>query len=102
MPTLNPEVQVKIYFKHDGKGLKDAEHAVDGFHGTLKRVGELAAGIGLERLAEKFIQVGKAAADFAVDTASKFEQWKMSFDTMLGSSEKASVLLSQISDFATK
>lgn len=58
--------------------------------------------MGLERLAEKFLEVSKAAGAFALNTAASFEQWKISFDTMLGSSEKSSKLLNQISDFAIK
>src|SRR3712207_7919881 len=51
------------------------------------------SGVGLERLAEKFVDLGRSASTFAVKTATDFEQWKIAFDTMLGSSEKAGQLM---------
>jgi tape measure domain-containing protein len=102
MPSLGETINIEIKVNSDTKGVDDAKTKVEGFGGSLQRIGEIAAAIGLERLAQKFLQVGEDAAKFAITTAGSFEQWKISFDTMLGNSEKASQLLSQISDFAMK
>jgi len=61
---------------------KNAEQAKFAF-------GAMAAGIGL--LGTK-----------ALKTAGAFEQWKVSFTTMLGSAEKADKLLAKVRDFAAK
>lgn len=60
-------------------------------------VGELAV-TGITSAFSKLKDAGK----FALESASDFEQNRIAFDTMLGSAEKAKVLLKQVSDFAAK
>lgn len=96
------ELKAKITTEADLGGVDKAENALGKFGGTLNRISEIAAGVGLERLAEKFVDLGQKISSFAVKTGADFEQWKVAFDTMLGDSAKSSKLLSQISDAAAK
>lgn len=98
----NDRVQAKIDLIKGKDETGDVKNSLTSFGGSLTRIGEIAAGLGLERLAEKIIDVGRNAASAAVSTGIQFEQWKIGFDTMLGSAEKSSKLLSEISDFAKK
>jgi tape measure domain-containing protein len=104
MPLLggNSNVEINIKVNSDTKGVDEAKTKVEGFGGSLERIGEIAAGIGLARLGEQFLEFGKQVSMFAINTAADFEQWKVSFDTMIGDSTKASKLLKEISDFAIK
>ena len=49
MAKLEP-VQLDIITKSDGKGIDDASKKIDGFGGTLQRIGSIAAGIGLANI----------------------------------------------------
>ena len=104
MPILggNSTVEINIKVNSDTKGVDEAKQKVEGFGGSLQKIGEIAAGIGLARLAEQFLEFGKTVGSFAVNTAADFEQWKVSFDTMIGNSAESSKLLKEISDFAMK
>jgi tape measure domain-containing protein len=59
-------------------------------------VGQIAQKIAVTTVAMSGGVVGLLA------TSSKFEQWNVAFNTMLGSSEKASKLMSELTDFAKK
>lgn len=98
----NDRVQAKIDLLKGKDETGEVKSSLGSFGSSLSRIGEIAAGLGLERLAENVVQVGKNAASAAVSTGMQFEQWKMGFDTMLGSAEKSSKLLSDISEFAKK
>lgn len=59
-------------------------------------VGQIAQKIAVTTVAMSGGVVGLLA------TSSKFEQWNVAFETMLGSSEKASKLMAELTDFAKK
>lgn len=96
----NDRVQAKIDLLKGRDETGEVKQSLEGFGGTLNRIGQIAAGVGLERLAEKMIDLGKSAVSATIGSGLQFEQWKMGFDTMLGSAEKSSKLLSEISEFA--
>src|SRR5436189_6156708 len=63
-----------------GNAAKSSASAFEGFGSVLNRVGSIAAGVGLERLAEKVVSVGVAA----VSAATAFEQNTTAVGTVLG------------------
>lgn len=69
------------------------------FGESLKHITEVAIGVGLEKLTEKIVDLGKEAATFAFTTATSFEQTANSFETILGSADKAGQLLTQLSNW---
>lgn len=77
----------------------DATQKMTGFKGALQSVGEVAAGIGLERVAEEITHLGEEAAKFALDTAASFEQTATSFETILGSAQTSGKLLTNLSNW---
>lgn len=79
-----------------GDALDGGSKRADGFGKSLARIRDVALGVYLPKLAGQLWDVGKAAV---ANTAS-FEQTRIALDTMLGSQEKASALLKEISAFA--
>jgi len=65
----------------------------DGFNSVANTIKKVGITLGL---------VAGAAGFFAVKTASDFEQSRIAFDTMLGSSEAARKMMQNLSDFAIK
>lgn len=97
---------VVAHFKADlsnfKAGVAEAKAEANGFKQGLSAVG---TGIGAVAH-QATIFTGLAAAGFvllsktAIDSASNFEQNRVAFESMLGSAEKAKVLLQQLSKFA--
>ena len=50
----------------------EASSQLKSFGESLGQIGEIAAGIGLERVTEQVVELGKQAAEFAVDVSAKF------------------------------
>lgn len=98
MPNLDP-VQGKVQITSDTKGVDDAKNALGGFGDSLKNVGEIAAGIGLEKVVEEMVSLTKEALQFSFDTATNFQQTATSIGTLLGSTQEAGDLLKQLSDW---
>lgn len=86
----------------------EASKALESFGHTAQSVGGKVGGF----FADNFKKAGLASAGLLaamgavgakmVGVASTFEQNRVAFETMLGSADKARVLLQQISDFAAK
>lgn len=78
-----------------------ASKALQGLGSKMDKLGDKA-----RHLAKRFAQVSAAALGagviFAVKLAVKFEQTQVAFETMLGSVEKAQVLLKDLSTLAAK
>jgi len=103
MPILgDQQVQVNIKVNSDTGGVDSASSSLEGFGGTLQNIGTIAAGIGLERIAEGIINVGKQAAMFAVDYASNLEQARIAYDAFTGSAQAGGQALKEVTDFARK
>lgn len=58
-------------------------------------------GFAVDRVADAFA-AAKSVGQFAINTAGDFQQLRISFETMLGSADKAGTMLRDISDFARK
>ncbi len=54
----NDRVQAKIDLLKGRDETGEVKQSLEGFGGTLNRIGQIAAGVGLERLAEKMIDLG--------------------------------------------
>jgi tape measure domain-containing protein len=80
-----------------GRALDDTSERAGGFRNSLGRIRDVALGVYLPQLAGKFLDLGQAAVRGTAD----FEQTRIALDTMLGSGEKASALMKEISDFAS-
>lgn len=76
-----------------GTHAKNAEASSKTLGDTLKNIANIA---GLAFISKQIFSIGKAA----IDTAGQFEQFNVAFSTMLGSSEKAKVLMNDIKNFA--
>lgn len=80
-----------------GADTSDAEQKLGGFGGTLAQIGKVAAGIGLERLAENAIQFGK---DFVTSSVSAYNE-SQKLVTQLDAVEKSTKEVAGVSkDFA--
>jgi hypothetical protein len=93
------EIKVKVGSESDTSGIENAKTALGSLKDSVKNIGEIAAGIGLERLGEEIVNLGKEAAMFAVDTSREFEQSKTQFDVLLGSAKEGSAILAQIAKY---
>lgn len=85
--------------KNFESGIQSANSAMGGFKQTA--LGVFAGNLitqGVNAMTRTIVDFGKTA----LDTAGNMEQWRVAFDVMLGSADKAKVLLQQISDFAVK
>src|SRR6476661_7087125 len=96
----NDRVQAKIDLVKGKDETAEVKGSLDSFGGSLSRIGEIAAGLGLERLAEQFINIGKSAATFATDYASNMEQSRIAFDAFTGSVQLGGKALSEVAEFA--
>lgn len=82
--------------------------AEDRASSTLKGFGDHVENLGQRTLrASKlavtaFAAATAAATGFAVRSAADFEQSRIAFETMLGSADRAKVMLKEVSDFAAK
>ena len=81
------ELVVQWGFKVDQAGLKKVERSIDDVKAVARTAAIAIAGISV-------------ALGFFLNQAGKMEQWRISFETMLGSAEKARELLEEIKDFA--
>jgi phage-related protein len=79
-----------------------AEESLQGFSGSLKNIGIIAAGLGLERVGEQILSLGKQAVEFSVDYASNLEQARIAFDAFTGSAAKGQKALQEVTEFARK
>lgn len=75
----------------------NASRTLEGFGSTLKSIGAQAT-IASSIVAGALGVLGKSA----IDSASEMEQNRIAFETMLGTADKASTMLRQISDFARR
>lgn len=101
------DIFISIMAKTDGlkSGMADVQNFANGVQnagntssGSMAKavaVGTLLAD-GIKTLAAQTIQFGKSA----IDSAGDFEQYRVAFETMLGSGEKAQQMLTDISAFA--
>ena len=90
----------KLYYdlsvKDNTSGQLDvADKKVQGFSSTLKTMGVVLAGA---FSAQKIYEFGKAS----VTAGAQMEQWTVSFETMIGSADRANKLLADIREFAKK
>ena len=90
----------KLYYdlsvKDNTSGQLDvADKKVQGFSSSLKAMGVVLAGA---FSAQKIYEFGKAT----VTAGAQMEQWTVSFETMIGSADRANKLLADIRDFAKK
>lgn len=82
--------------------------AEDRASGTLKKFGGAVdsasnkMAVGAKRALQALTVAGVAAATFAVRSAANFEQTRIGLENMLGSADKARVLLAKISKFAAE
>ena len=74
---------------------KKTKKKVDSLGDSLKKLAKL---VGLSILAKKIFDIGKAS----LVAAGNMEQYNIAFTTMLGSAEKAKILLKDIVEFAKK
>ena len=98
MPTLE-DVQIKIKSTADTGGVDKSSAALDRFD---SRVSSLKSGLetGLKVAVGSSVAAFTALATSSITTAAKFEQFRVSFDVMLGSADKAKKLLADITKFA--
>lgn len=85
--------ELKVVINSDTSG---AEKGLQGFGGSLKNIGTIAAGLGLANLASKVVNVGKSFFEAGIETATFYENAKIGFTTLLKDSEKANSLINQI------
>lgn len=64
---------------------QEAQQNLENFSGSLGRIGEVAAGVGLERLAEKFISLGQSVITGSVQSFAESQQVMAQFDAVLKS-----------------
>lgn len=83
MAKLEP-VQLDIITKSDGKGVDDASKKLDGFGGTLQKIGTIAAGIGLANLGAQFLDFGKKFLADASAEANNFSKAMTTLDIIAG------------------
>lgn len=76
-----------------------ASGVLQGFSGEVSTLGTKMTGA-LKAASAAIVATGVAATTFAVKSAADFEQTRIGLENMLGSADKAKVLLSQISKFA--
>lgn len=82
--------------------------AEDRASGTLKKFGGAVENAnhkiatGAKRALQAFTVAGIAASTFAIKSAANFEQTRIGLENMLGSADKARVLLAKISKFAAE
>lgn len=100
MPGLNTEAQIKITTTADTSGVKEAESSLGGFGDSLQNIGEIAAALGLEQLTEKIVELGKAAAEFSISSASNIEQTRITMDAFTGSVEKGQKAMEILNAFS--
>jgi hypothetical protein len=93
------EVKIKIGSEGDTSGIEKTKTALGSLKESIGKVGEIAAGIGLERAGEEIVNLGKEAVAFAVDTGREFETAKAQFDVLLGSAQKGSKMLADIAKY---
>lgn len=83
MAKLEP-VQVDIITKSDGKGVDDATKKLDGFGGTLQKIGTIAAGIGIANLGQQFLDFGRQFLADASQEANNFTKAMTTLDIIAG------------------
>lgn len=106
MPSLSDnDLRVKISTDADTSGVDKTKRSIEdldesqgkatrsgiNWSDSMIRAGAVAAGI---------VASVSAVTMAAVNSAAQYEQSRVSFETMLGSADKAKVLLKQVSDFA--
>lgn len=79
----------------------DASKTLQGFSGNVESLGNQIAGIA-KRVRIALGAAATAATGFAIKSAADFEQTRIGLENMLGSADKARVLLSDISKFAAQ
>lgn len=67
----------------------DAEKGIGSFGGALGDIGRIAAGIGLERLTEQFISLGKSVIEGSIKAFEQSQQVTAQLDTVLRSTNDA-------------
>jgi len=95
MPSRDMKAEVKITTKDlTGPGIKSATAKLQGFGKSLSSIGKKMS---------MFVTAPLAIlGGIALKTAADFEKQQVAFETMLGSAEKAKVLLKDIIDFSAK
>lgn len=92
MPKLDP-VQLDVITKSDGKGIDDTTKKLDGFGGTLQKIGTIAAGLGLANLGSQMVGNMKQFLSDASQEANNFQKAMTTLDIIAGrfgeSGEKA-------------
>lgn len=83
MAKLEP-VQLDIITKSDGKGIDDATKKVDGFGGTLQKIGSIAAGIGLANIGSQMVGNLKQFLGDASQEATNFTKAMTTLDIIAG------------------
>lgn len=96
MPKLDQNVEIHVRTTSDSSGLNKAEQDVKGFGGTLKSIGTIAAGIGLANVASQALDFGRSMVQAGMDTATFYENARIGFTTLLGSTEEANKVIAQI------
>ena len=77
------------------QGLSQVTGKTEGLSGIM---GKLGIAISAAFVVKKVIDFGKAI----LDASGTFEQFRIAFDTMLGSAEKGGKLFEELQDFAKK
>lgn len=83
MPKLEP-VQLDIITKSDGKGVDDATKKINGFGGSLQKIGQIAAGIGLANLGSQMVGNIKQFLGEASQEANNFQKAMTTLDIIAG------------------
>ena len=83
-----------------------ADQSLSGFSGSMQRVGEVAAGLGLEKVAEKVIDFSKAFLVDSVEAFEKSEKAGRQLDAVIASTGRSSeitkdAVLKMATGFAT-
>jgi tape measure domain-containing protein len=93
MPVMNEEVGVKVKIGADTAGLEHATRSLSTFGDTFKAI---IASQAVNQLVQGFKQL----STMAIGGAGEYEQYRVAFETMLGSADKARKMLQDMSNFA--
>jgi len=96
--VLTAKDEASKVIKDLGGSMDEAKGHAGRFSESLARIRDVALGVYLPQLGAKFIGLGKDA----VSSAADFEQYRVSFETMLGGASKAQEMLAKITDFAKR
>lgn len=94
------EVKLGLDASSYKKGIADAKSQMGNFENSIGSVKNALIGIGAGFSAAIIVQKLASITKASIDSAAAFEQYRVSFEVMLGSAEKAKALLSDIEKFA--